>query len=422
MGEALAGVQPQVQPDPLPPPPPGGLVVAPPVPPLLLLFLFFFFFFLLFLFFLFSFFFFFSFFFLLSFFLFLFSLFSFSSFFLSFFLFSLFLFLPFSPCRCRARLPGRYRAGRNAHANTAARTIRTTRAMAYLSDHEGSPLRAARTALRRAARAAPGFRSAAGARAALIAATRSSGMEARGPCRSVTKERNRAVLVAFRGTVPPPGPAGPGRRQGGAGGAAAGGDRAFLEHPGAEPGQGRGRRQGQAQQPQDQAAEDGQRGGRVGGQRGGQLLVAGQRPGRHADEGVAGQGVGDRRHGPDGQVPPARRGRDRVHEHAGGDRGQVQRPGPERAAAVQGQRDAQAGEDQRGGVRDRGLQGGDHRQVAGGVDHPVLGGEAHRRRGRGQDAQPGRRVAQPQARTVPGPPGRGGLAAGAGRPGRPDRP
>ena len=67
---------------------------------------------------------------------------------------------------------------------------------------------------------------------------------------------------------PRPGPAGPRRRRGGAGGAAAGGDRAFLEDPGAEPGQGRDRRQGQAQQPQDQAAEDGQRGGRVGGQRG----------------------------------------------------------------------------------------------------------------------------------------------------------
>ena len=195
-----------------------------------------------------------------------------------------------------------------------------------LEDHEGSPLRAARTALRRAARAAPGFRPTAGARAALIGATRSSGMEARGPCRSVTRERNRAVLVAFRGTVPPPWP-GRAAADGGAGsGAAAGGDRAFLEHPGAEPGQGRDRRQGQAQQPQDQAAEDGQRGGRVGGHGGGQLLVAGA---DDRDEGVAGQGVGDRRHGPDGQVPPAGRGRDRVHEHAGGDRGQVQRPGPD---------------------------------------------------------------------------------------------
>ena len=48
-------------------------------------------------------------------------------------------------------------------------------------------------------------------------------------------------------------------------GAAAGGDRALVEHPGAEPGQGGGGGQGQAQQPQEQAAEDGQRGGRGGG-------------------------------------------------------------------------------------------------------------------------------------------------------------
>ena len=132
-----------------------------------------------------------------------------------------------------------------------------------------------------------------------------------------------------------------------------------------------------------------------------QVLVAGEGPGPDdADEGVAGQGVGDRGHGPDGQVPPARGGRDRVHEHAGADRGQVQRPGPDRAAAVQGERDAEAGEDQGGGVGDRGFQGGDHGQVAGGVDHPVLGGEAHRGRGRGQDAQPGGGVTQPQAGRV----------------------
>ena len=58
----------------------------------------------------------------------------------------------------------------------------------------------------------------------------------------------------------------PRRRYGGR--PTAGGDRAFLEHPGAEAGQGGGGGQGQAQQPQDQAAEDGQRGGRVGGQGG----------------------------------------------------------------------------------------------------------------------------------------------------------
>jgi hypothetical protein len=65
---------------------------------------------------------------------------------------------------------------------------------------------------------------------------------------------------------------------------------------------------------------------------------------------------------------------------AGGDRGQIQRAGPDGAATTQGQDDAKAGED--------------------------------------QGAQPGRRVAQPQAGTVPGPPGRDGLAAGAGRRGR----
>ena len=88
-------------------------------------------------------------------------------------------------------------------------------------------------------------------------------------------------------------------------------------------------------------------------------------------------------------------------------------PGPDRAAAVQRQRDAQAGEHQRGGVGDRGLQRGDHRQPAGRVDHPVLGGEAHRGRGRGQHAQPGGRVAQPQAGTVFAGPGPSGLGAGS---------
>jgi hypothetical protein len=51
-----------------------------------------------------------------------------------------------------------------------------------------------------------------------------------------------------------------------------------------------------------------------------------------------------------------------------------------------GQGDAQAGEDQGGGVGDGGFQGGDGGQVAGGFGHPVLGGEADRRGGRGQDA------------------------------------
>jgi len=53
---------------------------------------------------------------------------------------------------------------------------------------------------------------------------------------------------------------------------------------------------------------------------------------------------------------------------------------------VQRQGDAEAGEDQRGGVRDGGLERSDYRKVAGGFGHPVLGGEADRRRGRGQHA------------------------------------
>src|SRR6266699_3498823 len=118
-------------------------------------------------------------------------------------------------------------------------------------------------------------------------------------------------------------------------GPAAGGDRALVEHPGAEPGQGGGGGQGQAEQPQQQATDDGQRGG---------CLIGGVL--------VAGQG-----------------------------------PGADGAAAVQGQGDAQAGEDQGGGVGDGGFQGRDGGEVAGGVDHAVLGREADRGGSRGQDAQ-----------------------------------
>ena len=57
--------------------------------------------------------------------------------------------------------------------------------------------------------------------------------------------------------------------------------------------------------------------------------------------------------------------------------------------------------------------GGDGGQVAGGFGHPVLGGEADRGRGRGQHAQPGGGVTQPQARPVRDGPG-GGRGAGAG--------
>jgi hypothetical protein len=82
----------------------------------------------------------------------------------------------------------------------------------------------------------------------------------------------------------------------------------------------------------------------------------------------------------------------------------------EGALAVQGQGDAQAGEDQGGGVGDGGFQGGDGGKVAGGVDHPVRGGEADRR---GQDAQADGGVAQPQARPVRREPA-GGRGANAG--------
>ena len=228
-------------------------------------------------------------------------------------------------------------------------------------DHRGSPLRADRTALRRAVRAAPVFRSSLGGQVGADpgdAVQGDRGGRAMPFGHQIQEPGGLGRLPRVR--PPPPARAGGSGRRGRAGGAAAGGDRAFLEHPGAEPGQRGGGGQGQAEQPQDQAAEDGQRGGRVRGQGGAEVLVEGEGPGADdADQGVARQGVGDRRHGPDGQVPPARGCRDRVHEHARGDRGQVQRPGAQRAAPVQGQGDAQAGEDQRGSVRDRRLQGRD---------------------------------------------------------------
>ena len=104
--------------------------------------------------------------------------------------------------RCRTRLPGRYRAGRNAHRNATANRSRTASAMAYLMIIAG--LRSGRPARRGAARPAPIRRSGStwGARAAEVFATASSGMAASGPCRSVTRARNRAVLVPPRGPLP----------------------------------------------------------------------------------------------------------------------------------------------------------------------------------------------------------------------------
>ena len=138
-------------------------------------------------------------------------------------------------------------------------------------------------------------------------------------------------------------------------------------------------------------------------------LVTGDRPGPDdPDQGVRRQRIRDRRHRPDGEAPPARRRGDRVHEHARADRRQVQEPGADRAAAVQSQRDTQAGEHQGGGVRDRCFQPGDNGQPARGVDHPVLRGETHRSRCAGQDGESGGGIAQPGSGPVAG----GGIAAG----------
>ena len=162
-----------------------------------------------------------------------------------------------------------------------------------------------------------------------MAATRSRGMAASGPFRSATKERNRAVLVAFRGTVPLPRPgrAGADGRVGRAArrpGATGHSSRTQARNPARVEAGARVRRSSHKISPPTIASGVASSAARV---------TSSSRCRARAQarttpiEGVAGQGVGDRRHGPDGQVPPARRGRDRVHEHAGPDRGQVQRPG-----------------------------------------------------------------------------------------------
>jgi hypothetical protein len=84
------------------------------------------------------------------------------------------------------------------------------------------------------------------------------------------------------------GPDRAGGRPGPGGLAAAGGDRALLQDPGAEPSQGGDERQGQAQQPQDQPAGHGQRRCLPGGQRNVQILMAADRRPHHPDQRVAG--------------------------------------------------------------------------------------------------------------------------------------
>ena len=68
---------------------------------------------------------------------------------------------------------------------------------------------------------------------------------------------------------------------------------------------------------------------------------------------------------------------------------------PDGAPAVQGQGDAECGEDQRADVGDAGFQGGDGRGVLDVADHDVLGVPAHRGRCRGEDGEGARRGAQP---------------------------
>jgi hypothetical protein len=202
-------------------------------------------------------------------------------------------------------------------------------------------------------------------------------------------------------------------RSGGRGSAGAGGgDRALLEHPLAEPGGGRPRGHAQPQQPQRQAAERGQE-GELGHDGAGYLRVpAGDGAGADAaDQGVAGERVHGRGHRPHGEVPPAGRGRDHVHEHRPAGRRGVQQPRPDRPAPGHGQGDAKAGEHQRRRVRDRRFQERRDYQVPGGVDQAVLSGVAHDR-GRGrQDAQAGGCDRQPELWSV-------GAGAGVLRPGR----
>jgi hypothetical protein len=108
--------------------------------------------------------------------------------------------------------------------------------------------------------------------------------------------------------------------------------------------------------------------------------VSGDDPGADdADQGVGSQGVDGGRHHPDGQVAPSWRGRDRVHGQADADACDVQRAGADCALAVQGQGDAERGEDQCADVGNAGLQRGDHGVVLDGADQDVLRVPADRR-------------------------------------------
>ncbi len=200
-----------------------------------------------------------------------------------------------------------------------------------LGDHEGSPLRADRTALRRAARAVPGLSRLLGPGAALIAATRSRGMEARGPPFGDQRKEPGGPWSPSSGPSPlSPARAVQVRRRGGVRArAAAGGDRALSRTQAREPGQGRGGGQDQAGAAATRPGRPITASGILAYQRGGQLPVAASAQARTTPMSVAGQAWG--RWGMAQMArfrQPGVRG-DGVHEHAGGDCGEVEGPGNE---------------------------------------------------------------------------------------------
>ena len=124
-------------------------------------------------------------------------------------------------------------------------------------------------------------------------------------------------------------------------------------------------------------------------------------PERMADEGVAGQGIHDGGHDPDREIPPAAPGSQCIHRQRDRDAGDVQRAGPQRPPAVQGQRDPEGREDQRAGVGDARLQRGDRRDALDRVDQDVLRIPADHSRSQCEDSQGSDGITQPGAAGVP---------------------
>ena len=192
-----------------------------------------------------------------------------------------------------------------------------------------------------------------GASSAQILDTPSSPIPASGPCRSATRARNRAVFVSRR--APPPGRgrviapgggaarvtarAGRGARRPGATGHSR---ITQARNPASVDAGARASRSSHKTRPPTAASGVASSSGarRVSSSWWRAIAHARTTPISVSRR----QRVGDRRHRPDRHAPPARRGGDRVHEHTGADRGDVQHPGPDRTPPVQGQRDAQRGE------------------------------------------------------------------------------